>query len=64
MDVRVVLDSLNWNTHEAEAKRQEYALSGLEMPVQLLWFRVRQRLPDDESTCIMPSWPTRAMRAC
>jgi len=48
MDVRVVLDSLNWNTHEAEAKRQEYALSGLEMPVQLLWFRVRQRLPDDE----------------
>lgn len=48
MDVRVILDSLNWNTEEARKKREQYALSGLGMPSQLLWFRVKERLPDDE----------------
>ncbi|CAL1166379.1 unnamed protein product [Cladocopium goreaui] len=48
IDVRVILDSLNWNTEEARKKREKYALSGLGMPSQMLWFRVRERLPDDE----------------
>ncbi|CAE7876391.1 Acot8 [Symbiodinium necroappetens] len=48
IDVRVVLDSLNWHTEEAKQMRVKYALSGLGMPSQLLWFRVRERLPDDE----------------
>eukprot|EP00440_Ansanella_granifera_P050143 gb/GFBE01054345.1/.p1 GENE.gb/GFBE01054345.1/~~gb/GFBE01054345.1/.p1 ORF type:complete len:354 (+),score=52.84 gb/GFBE01054345.1/:1-1062(+) len=48
IDVRVVLDSINWSSKEAEQFRSKQTLSGLGMPSQLMWFRVRNRLPDDE----------------
>ena len=43
-----VPDPVLRNTEEAKQMRVKYALSGLGMPSQLLWFRVRERLPDDE----------------
>lgn len=48
IDVRVVLDSLNWESPEQQqvANRHNFAKRG--MPSQIQWFRARDRLPDDE----------------
>lgn len=47
-DTRVVVDSLNWSSPEAAQVKAKNNFVRLGMPCQLIWFRARNRLPDDE----------------
>lgn len=48
LDVRVVVDSINYDSEEAARISYKRNMSAMGMPSQILWFRARKRLPDDE----------------
>jgi len=47
-ETRTVVDALNWSSPEAEEVQAKNNFSNMGMPSQLVWFRARDRLPDDE----------------
>lgn len=47
-DLRFIVDHLNWSSEEAKQILAKNNFSSMGMPSQLMWFRARNRLPDDE----------------
>lgn len=47
IDVRSVLDASNWASPTGGLNYKQQ-MQGMGMPCQIMWFRVRDRLPDDE----------------